>query len=309
MKTSTFTFKDDDGIEIFVYKWVPDDGKPKAVIQIAHGLVEHAGRYERVAKALTTAGFICYADDHRGHGKTGGVENKGYLGEDGWNKVVNDLKQLNDIIKKENPGVPCFLIGHSWGAFLCQDYVQKWGNGVKGVIFSGTNGYTDEENAKESRELVNKDLKEFGPRKINEDIADKLFGAFNEPFDPDKTGTGFEWLSRDEEEVKKYVDDPLCGYAGTTNLYSELFYGTAKIWKEENERNTPTDLPIFIISGSVDPVSNMAENLYKLMERYEKYGIKDVSYKIYKGARHEIFNELNREEVFKDVINWLDSHL
>ncbi|MHA1730028.1 MAG: lysophospholipase [Promethearchaeota archaeon] len=307
MKSSTFTFKDDDGIEIFVYKWAHDKGEPKAVIQIAHGLAEHAGRYERVAKVLTSAGYICYADDHRGHGKTGGEKDRGYLGVGGWDKVVNDLKQLNDIIKNENPGIPCFLIGHSWGSFLFQDYIQQWGNDIEGVILSGTNGYTDEEKAKESRELVNKSIKEYGPKKINEKFNEKLFGNFNKPFEPAETA--FEWLSRDKEEVKKYVEDPLCGFACTTNLYDQLFYGTEKIWKEENEKKIPTDLPMFIISGSEDPVSNMAENLYKLIDRYEEYGIFDISFIIYQGARHEIFNEINRKEVFNDVINWLDSHL
>lgn len=307
MKSSTFTFKDQDGIEIFVYKWAPDSDPPKAAIQIAHGLIEHAARYERLAEVLTSEGYICYANDQRGHGKTGGEENKGYLGENGWDAVLNDMKMLTEIIKKENPDIPFFLLGHSWGSFMAQDYIQNWPNELKGVILSGTNGYVDENLLKVGEMLVKKELKKFGPRKINDKLHNIVFGPFNKPFEPAETQ--FQWLSRDQDEVNKYIDDPYCGYVGTTNLYGELLYGLLKIFKEENERKIPADLSIYLISGSQDPSNDMTKNLMKLIERYQNYGIKDLTYKIYEDARHEIFNEINREEVFQDVISWLDSHL
>ena len=308
MKSSTFTFKDQDGIEIFIYKWAPDSGAPKAALQIAHGLIEHAGRYEKVAEALTSTGYICYADDHRGHGKTaGGEENKGYLGESGWDGVMNDLKMLTEIIKKENPNIPIFYIGHSWGSLLGQDYIQQWGNDLKGIILSGTNGYIDEMLLQVGSTLMKKELKKFGPKKINEKLHKMLFDPFNKPFEPAETK--YQWITRDQNEVNKYVDDPYCGFSGTTSLYSDLLYGLTKIWKEENERKIPVDLPIYLISGSEDASNDMTKNLFKLIERYQNYGIKDLTYKIYEGARHEVFNEINKEEVFKDVINWLDSHL
>ncbi|MFX0069823.1 MAG: alpha/beta hydrolase [Candidatus Hermodarchaeota archaeon] len=307
MKGSTFTFKDQDGFEIFVYKWAPDSDSPKATIQIVHGLVEHAARYERVAEKLTSTGYICYANDQRGHGKTGGEENKGYLGENGWNGVLNDMKRLTDIIKKENPNIPCFLIGHSWGSLMTQDYIQHWGSELKGVVLSGTNGYVDEMLLQVGQTLIKKELKKHGQKSINEKFHKILFGPYNKPFEPAETE--FQWLNRDQEEVNKYANDPYCGYAGTTNLYGELLYGVGKIWKEENERAIPVDLPIYLISGSEDPSNDMTKNLLKLIERYKNLGIKDLTYKIYDGARHEIFNEINREEVFQDVINWLNSHL
>ena len=141
MKASTFTFKDHADVEIFVYKWVPDSGTGKAAIQIAHGLAEHAARYEHVAQSLTDAGYIVYADDHRGHGKTAKTKDKlGQLNPDGWAGVVKDLKQLTDIIKKENPGLPVFLVAHSWGSLLAQDYISQFGSEIRGVVLSGTNG-------------------------------------------------------------------------------------------------------------------------------------------------------------------------
>ena len=308
MKSSTFKYKDQDEIEIFVYKWAPDSEPYKAAIQISHGLAEHAARYGRVAAALTSAGYICYADDHRGHGKTAGdIENTGYLGPGGWDSTVKAQKILSDIIKKENPNIPLFLIGHSWGSLMAQDYIQQWGHDLKGVILSGTNGYMDEAILKLGKSITEKEIKKFGPLKRNEKLDQLTFGTFNKPYEP--APTKFQWLSRDQDEVNKYVEDPYCGFISTTSLFDEILYGLAKIWKEENERNIPLDLPIFLISGSDDPSNEKTKNLLKLIERYKTYGINDLSYKIYEDARHEVFNEINREEVFKDLINWLDSHL
>ena len=308
MKSSTFTYKDQDDIEIFVYKWAPDLEPFKAALQLSHGLAEHAARYERVAEALTFAGYICYADDHRGHGKTAGdIENTGYLGPGGWDSTVKAQKILSDIIKKENPNISLFLIGHSWGSLMAQDYIQQWGHDLKGVILSGTNGYMDENLLKLGKTITEKEIKKFGPLKRNEKLDQLTFGTFNKPYEP--APTKFQWLSRDQNEVNKYVEDPYCGFISTTSLFDEILFGLAKIWKEENERKIPLNLPIFLISGSDDPSNERTKNLFKLIERYKNYGIKDLSYKIYDGARHEVFNETNREEVFKDLINWLDSHL
>ncbi|MFX1489109.1 MAG: alpha/beta hydrolase, partial [Promethearchaeota archaeon] len=146
MKSSTFTFTDRDNIEIFVYKWAPET-TPKAVIQIIHGLAEHAKRYTSVAEVLCNEGYVCYANDQRGHGRTAGdltkstlKGNAGVLGPNGWEGVVNDVHELSKIIKKDFPNLPLFLIGHSWGAFIAQDYIQEWGNEIRGCILSGTNG-------------------------------------------------------------------------------------------------------------------------------------------------------------------------
>lgn len=308
MKSSTFTFKDQDGIGIFVYKWAPDSEPPKAAIQISHGLAEHAARYERVAEALTSEGYICYADDHRGHGKTAGeIENTGYLGPGGWDSTVKAQKMLSDIIKKENPNIPLFLIGHSWGSLMAQDYIQQWGSNLKGVILSGTNGYIDVKLLEVGQILLKKHLKKLGPKHRNEQVKNMTFGMYNKPYEPAETE--FQWLSRDQDEVNKYVNDPYCGFVCTTSLFLEALDGLGKIWKEENERRIPLELPIFLISGSDDPSNEMTKNLLILIERYQNYGIKDLTYKIYEGARHEVFNEINRDEVFKDVIDWLDSHL
>ena len=315
MKSSTFTFKDHDGIEIFVYKWEPES-EPKAAVQILHGLAEHAKRYTRVAEALCKEGYICYANDNPGHGLTAGdlteatlEGHAGVLGPSGWRGVVNCIHDLSNIIKKENPKLPVFLIGHSWGAFLAQDYIQDWGNEINGCILSGTNGKVRSLVVKAGKILLKSEIKKLGPTEPSQKMYDMNFKANNRDWDKEEGATGFEWLSRDKDEVQKYINDPWCGFVPPARLWLEFLHGFEKMYDPKNEQKVPKDLPVFFISGSECPIGNKTKYVRGMIDRYKKYGIKDVSYKFYQDARHEIFNEINREEVFKDVINWLDSHI
>jgi len=315
MKSSTFTFADQDGIEIFVYKWEPET-EPKAAVQILHGLVEHAKRYERLAEALCKEGYVCYANDHPGHGLTAGDLTEatlkghgGVLGPSGWRGVVNNVHELSNIIKKENPNLPLFLLGHSWGAMLAQDYIQDWGNEIKGCILSGTNGKVRALVVKAGKILLKSEMKKRGPTEPSQKMYDMNFKANNRNWQNDEGATGFEWLSRDKEEVQKYIDDPWCGFMPPANLWLEFLHGFEKMYDSKNEEKIPNDLPVHFISGSLCPIGNKTKGVQAIINRYNKNGMKDVTYKFYEDARHEIFNEINRDEVFKDVINWLDSHL
>ena len=315
MKSSTFTYKDQDGIEVFVYKWEPET-TPKAAVQFAHGMAEHAKRYERVAEALCKEGYICYADDHHGHGRTAGdlteatLEGKaGVLGPNGWRGVVNSLHELSKIIKKENPGIPLFLIGHSWGSFLIQDYIQEWGDKIKGAILSGTMGKVRKLVIKAGRMIIKSEMKKGDITAPSEKMHSMNFDTNNRDWDKEEGATGLEWLSRDKAEVKKYIDDPWCGFISPARFWFEMLSGFEKIWDRENELKIPKDLPIYLIAGTMDPVGSKNKSIMALIKRYEGYGIKDVIYKFYEDARHEIFNEINRDEVFQDLINWLNSHL
>jgi alpha-beta hydrolase superfamily lysophospholipase len=301
---STFTFKDPDGFEVFVYKWAPSY-RPRAVLQIAHGGVEHAKRYERVAEYLNNEGFVVYANDHRAHGKTAGtMERAGKAGHDGWNGIVRDFKQLTDIIRAEDPGLPIFVLGHSLGSIVAQQYMEEYGKGVKGVILSGTFGTlgdTTEVSAAIDHAIATEGLD--APSMV---IAG-MFGAFNEPFEGD---TGFEWLSRDTAEVQKYVDDPWCGTFPLSNEFvRDFFNGMAEIWKPENEAKIPKSLPVYVISGAQDPAGGFTETAKVLVNRYEALGLEDLTCKFYPEARHEILNETNRDEVQADILAWLISHV
>jgi alpha-beta hydrolase superfamily lysophospholipase len=188
-----FTFKDGGDVEIFVYKWLPEDmSKVRGVVQIAHGMAETAARYERFAGALTKAGYIVYANDHRGHGKTAKtVENVGYLGEDGFNWMVKDMKQLNDIIKNDNPNLPVFLFGHSMGSMLSQSYITLYGDSIKGVILSGTSG-------KQGLilslgiKMARGEVEKIGPKTPSEKLNKMTFASYNNEFKPVRTD--FDWL-------------------------------------------------------------------------------------------------------------------
>ena len=315
MKSSTFTFKDKDDIEIFVYKWEPET-PPKAVVQIVHGLAEHAMRYTRVAEALCNDGYACYANDARGHGRTAGdltektlEGNAGVLGPNGWRGVVNDLHELTNIIKKEHPNLPIFLIGHSWGAMLSQDFIQDWGNEIKGCVLSGTNGKVRTMVIKAGKLLLKSEIKKLGPTEPSQKMHDMNFKSNNHDWQNEEGATGFEWLSRDKEEVQKYIDDPWCGFVSPASLWLEFLHGFEKMYNSKQEKNIPKELPIYFISGSLCVIGNKTKSVVAMINRLKKYGVKDVTYKFYENARHEIFNEINRNEVIKDVIYWLNSHM
>lgn len=305
MQSTTFTFKDHDNMDIFVYKFMPDT-KAKAIIQISHGMAEHAARYARFAEALTNAGYGVYANDHRGHGKTAGTEaNRGKLGAGGWKSTVEDIKELTDLIKKQNPILPVFLFAHSWGSFMGQNYIQNWGDGIKGVILSGSNGKQGMIGI--GMKLTGMQIKSKGADAPGV-VMDKMsFGSFNNKFKPAKTN--FDWLSRDEAEVQKYVNDPWCGFVCANSFFLELLGGLKHIWTPANEGKIPKSLPIYIMAGSNDPVSQQTKGLQELIKRYTKLGIADLSSKFYPGGRHEMLNETNRDEVMKDIIAWFDKHL
>ncbi|MBN1664088.1 MAG: lysophospholipase [Deltaproteobacteria bacterium] len=300
MQDTTFTYDDPDGFKIFVRRWAPPAGvKAKAVVQIAHGAAEHSLRYERFARFLNQAGYIAYANDHRGHWMTAGsLDKAGKAGDDGWNGIVKDAKLLTDIIKKENPGLPVFLFGHSMGSLLSQHYIQQWGSEIAGVVLCGSSGARpDMEKAISTLEKLPRD-----------GIAKAMFSEANKRFEPGKTG--FEWLSRDEEEVQKYVDDPWCGFSFTFGFSLDLLKGIQEGWKPENEARIPKNLPIYIVSGADDPAAGeKAENVKLLIQRYKKSGIKNLMAKLYPGARHEILNETNRGDVQRDLRNWFDALL
>ncbi|KRQ88053.1 Phospholipase YtpA [Caloramator mitchellensis] len=308
MQTDTFAFSNGQNVEIFTYKWMPNEDKEiKGVIQIAHGMAETAARYDRFAEFFTNEGYVVYANDHVGHGKTAkSIENVGYTGKDGFNRMIYDMKQLNDIIKKEYPNVPVFLLGHSMGSFLAQSYITKYGNTINGVILSGTAG-------KQGILLdigiflAKLEMKRKGER-WQSNLLNKLsFGNYNKSFRPNKTE--FDWLSRDEKEVEKYINDPFCGTVFTASFYYDFFNGLKKIHQKNYMAKIPKDLPIYIFAGEQDPVGNKCRTIKWLIEKYKKLGIKDVSYKFYKDGRHEMLNEINRDEVMSDLLFWLQSKI
>jgi alpha-beta hydrolase superfamily lysophospholipase len=305
MQSTTFSFQSPDGPEIFVYKWAPDPGKKvKGLVQIAHGAAEHAGRYERFGRFLADAGYVVYANDHRGHGKTAGsLKKAGIAGPDAWNGIMRDMHQLSEIIRKDNPGLPFFFFGHSMGSLIAQQYIQEWGGELKGAVLSGTFGSLGGDMAP----LLA--MCEQEASKNGEDAPSQVFVGmfvnFNQAFQPVKTG--FEWLSRDETEVQKYADDPWCGFPFSNRLVIDFFKGGEAMWKAENEARIPKNLPLLVVSGEMDPAGANTVSVNQLVDRYCANGMKTVTVKFYPQARHEILNEINRDEVQNDILKWMDA--
>lgn len=304
MKTETFILNAADGVELFVYRWLPE-GLPTAVVQIAHGLAEHAGRYARLAEWLTAAGYAVYANDHRGHGRT--AKSPGDLGffsaQNGWQKCVDDLWQLNRHIGVEHPGLPIVLLGHSMGSTLAEQFMGEHGDALAGVVLSGPNG-NPTSMAALGRGMTRAERLRLGMRGRSKLVQSLTFDAFNKKFAPARTE--FDWLSRDPAEVDKYVADPLCGFAATTQLWVDLLDAWAEISTRAHRERVPRDLPVYVIAGGRDPVSGNTRQIDAWLADYRAAGFSRLEHRFYPEARHELFNEINRDEVTKDLLGWLN---
>lgn len=307
MQSDTFTLTTTDGTGVHVYRWLPA-GDPKAVVQLAHGMAEHAARYQRLAEALTAAGYAVYADDHRGHGRTAATaDDQGFFAEaDGWRTVVADLAELTDRIKQDHPGLPVFFLGHSMGSMLGRGYACDHSDRIDGLVLSGTAG--DPGGLVRIMQAIAAIEGRIRGRRAKSTLLDKLsFGNFNKAFAPNRTG--FDWLSRDDAEVDKYVADPECGFVCSVGLFQDLGAGMAAINNAENLRRIRKDLPIYLFSGDRDPVGGDTKGVRGVADAFRNAGVKEVTERYYPDGRHEMFNETNRDEVTEDLIGWLDAHL
>jgi alpha-beta hydrolase superfamily lysophospholipase len=292
------TFTDRDGIEISYRRWLPS-GTPKAIVEIAHGASEHSGRYERFARHLNAHGYAVYAVDHRGHGATAKATGVGMAGERGWVGMIEDLDELRALARGEVGDVPIVLFGHSMGSFLAQRYIQLHGDGLAGVVLSGSSGGLADLDASIEG------LQAFADAGAADEPA-PIFGPLNAPFEPARTP--FDWLSRDDAEVDKYIADPMCGDSAplTIGFVLDMMRNGALTWDPANERAVPSSLPVLLITGEADPVSEGGTTVRELEARLRANGVADVTGLYYSGARHELLNETNRDAVQDDVTAWLD---
>lgn len=310
MTAASFTFPSTDGTEIFAMKWSPEGlQKPKAAVQLTHGYAEHIGRYDAFASKLAEAGIVVYGNDHRGHGKTN--RNLGeaicFADEAGFDKVVADMWALTEIIQTENPGIPVFLFGHSMGSMLTRRYIQLYGEDLAGAILSGS-GVFSNGLLKLGTIVAASEIKRNG-RAYPSLLLDKLvFQNFNRGFKPARTD--LDWISRDPVEVDKFLADPLRGKIGSAGYFHDFFSGLLDMNDATNIQSTPKDLPLHFISGTADPVGGKAgKGVVQTCRDYQHAGLQDVSYKLYDGARHELLNETNKDEVAQDIIEWIFARL
>ena len=286
MAESTFTVPGRGDVELFVRHW-PASGAVRAVVQISHGMGEHSGRYARLSAALGAAGFDVYAHDHRGHGRSvGSPDEFGRFGPDGWNALVADLVAVGHAIDARSGGAARVLLGHSMGSFALQQYLLDHSDEIVAAVLTGTSAI----------DAI------FGSL-VPDTSLDRMPG--NEAFEG---RTDFDWLSRDAAEVDRYIADPACGFSADADALGDMAAAAKQPVDGDALRGIRADLPILLMSGSNDPLSGAMALVELVAQRYRDAGVRDVTVLGYEGARHELFNETNRDEVTSDLIAWLGRH-
>jgi alpha-beta hydrolase superfamily lysophospholipase len=281
---SSFRLDSGDGSSSACYRW-PGGEEPRAVVVIAHGMGEHARRYGRLAEALGGQRFEVYALDHRGHGQTAGDDSAlGVLGASGWAGVIGDYVRLVRHARAERPGLPLVAFGHSLGSFVVQQFLLDHADEVDAAVLSGSSALDQ--------------VKVLVDPTVPMDLS-----LLNAPFAPARTD--FDWLSRDEAEVDRYVADPQCGFGLEPAGLGSWLATSDRLADPTALAAIPDGFPIYVVSGGDDPINAGYAWLEIQVGRYEDAGVV-VTKAYYDGARHEVFNEINRDEITYDLVSWLD---
>lgn len=278
--------------------WEPE-GQPRAVVQLIHGMAEHIDRYDPAARFLAAQGYVVAGRNHRGHGPN--AEILGYFApKDGWNALVEDAHDVSLALKKQYPGLPFILLGHSMGSFVAREYTLRYGKELSALVLSGT-GYYPAALCRAAGALA-----AISPRKKPAKLVDHLaFAGNNKAFAPARTP--FDWLSRDEKAVDAYIADPLCGFVFTGAAFRDFFGGLKALSDESRLAALPQTLPVYFFSGDQDPVGQAGSGVKKVAEQFRNAGVQDVTVRLYPGGRHEMLNEINRDEVERDLAAWLNA--
>jgi len=301
----TFIFSAPDDQQIFCHRW--PTAQPKAIVQIVHGGAEHAGRYTGLARQLNEQGYSVYAEDHRGHGRTGEINTKlGDMGEpNAFERVCDDVLALGRRARTENPGIPLVIIGHSLGSLITQRLLLQHSELFTAAVLSGS---PDINSIADGAELVHAEVDRVGRDQVSEVLEAGTVEGFAAAF-PDAQ-TPYDWLSRDTQQVQLYADDPWCGYALCAGVWQDLI-ATMLVTTEVSAVAAALrkDLPLYILSGSEDPVHSNWSAIERLVDNYSQCCLQDITVKRYPGGRHEMFNETNREDVITEMLEWLGTTL
>lgn len=303
-----FNYPSCDGLtQIHAIEWVPETDV-RGVIQIAHGMVEFIDRYDRFARFMASEGFYVVGNDHLGHGKSVTDESRlGYFAKrDGNFCVLGDMKKLREIAAEKYPNVPYFLLGHSMGSFFSREFIEEYGEGLSGVIIMGT-GYQALATLNLGIALTAVLQKIKGGLYRSKTVNNMALGSYNKTFEPSRTKN--DWLTKDEAIVDAYEANPLNQFTFTVNGYNNLFRCIRYAERKSNLGKIPKDLPILVVSGQNDPVGEFGKGPTIVAEIYRKTGIKDVTLKLFPGDRHEILNELDKEQVDKYLLDWIETRI
>lgn len=308
VSSQVFTFSSSDGIhDVSAVRWLPE-GTPRGVVQLVHGISEYMGRYDPFARYLTQHGFAVVGHDHLGHGKTArdSTEYGWFADKDGWKYVLEDTHTLRELAGKACPDLPYFLMGHSMGSFVVRGYLMFWPGTVDGAILSGT-GQERAPTVAAGRILSSLFTRISGPRAHSRLLNTLSMGAYNKQFRPNRTGA--DWISRDTAVVDAYCADPLCRFLPTVSMFHDMMVGLQLLAKRENLQKMDRDTPVYFFSGDKDPVGASGKGVRKVAGWFKEAGVKDVTVKLYPEGRHEMLNETNRDQVFQDVLDWLEVHM
>ena len=306
IQTFDFSYPSSDGVHTcHAREWVPE-GSPRGVVQIVHGVAEHIGRYDPVARFLASHGYVVCGEDHLGHGLTAGGK-FGYFGpKNGWDLVARDVRRLRELEGEKYSTLPDVILGHSMGSFLTRTYLIRWPGTVSAAVLSGT-GQESPAAVASGKALSAALCRTKGPDYVSRRLNDLPFGSYNRAFKPNRTTS--DWISRDGAAVDAYLADPLCGFLITAAMFRDMMGGLQFIADRNNLAKMNRDTPVYFLSGDRDPVGSMGKGVRKVEGMFRSAGCKDVTVKLYPGGRHEMFNEINRQEVFDDLLAWIERKL
>ena len=298
-----FTFPSKDGVhKCHASLWTPEN-EPRAVVQIVHGVADYMGRYDHFARYLADHGFVVCGEDHLGHGRTVDDGKYGYFGKkDGWMLVTADVRQLRRLMGEKYPGVPYFLMGHSMGSFLSRTYLCAYPGTVDGCILSGT-GQEKAAVVAAGKAVSSVVCALRGP----DAVSPLSLGSYNKQFKPNRTTA--DWICRDEAVVDAYLKDPFCTFEPTAGLVRDMMGGLQYISSEKALSQMDPSTPVYLFSGDRDPVGGNGEGVKKVYGFFKDHGTADLTMKLYPGGRHEMHNEINKGEVYADVLAWLEKHI
>jgi alpha-beta hydrolase superfamily lysophospholipase len=303
---SSLNIPDHTGKKLHVMQWIPKNQSPKAVVQIVHGIAEHMERYNHFANFLIRNGFAVIGHDHHGHGKTD-PENTGFIAEPaGFELMTENINDVRKFAQRSFPGLPYILFAHSMGSFLVQRYMQLFDHNKTAIIYSGSSGkppFMLNVGIVLSKTL----MRLYGPESKSPLIDKLISGKYNKTFKPNRTR--FDWLSRDPDMVDLYIDDPLSGFICTASFYYQLFNGVKTLHSHNPFADHDPGIPILLLAGSDDPVSGMGKGIKNLQNILIQSGIKNVDLQLYKGGRHEMLNEINRDKVYANLLNWMNEQI
>ena len=279
--------------------WAPE-GEPRAVIQIFHGMAEHIDRYDRMARELARRGYAVAGHNHKGHGPETPDGELGYFyAKDGWRKIVEDGHAVSEYLRGRFPGVPLVLLGHSMGSFMARDYIMRYPGEPDLLVLCGT-GWYPPALCRAGRLMA----RLCRPDKPAPRLNALVFTGNNKAFQPSRTE--YDWMTRDTAEIDRYMADSRCGFVYTGRGLFDLFTGLIRLTDLRDMERVNPALPVCFLSGDSDPVGGMSKGVLAVADQFRDAGLKNVTVKLYSNARHEVFNEMNRDEVMADLCAWLE---